>query len=124
MDVVNIEIQHYFSFIRDILFLFISQIMEKTDKRTQNHVTGEKRENKVFSLLKAFHDSGLIVEEPIRAGGRINNFDMLLNNKKVEVKDNAMKIDDLLSLEESINNQPLEEHTVIDGGMNEVLVDS
>lgn len=69
--------------------------MEKTDKRTQNHVTGEKRENKVFSLLKAFHDSGLIVEEPIRAGGRINNFDMLLNNKKVEVKDNAMKIDDL-----------------------------
>lgn len=26
--------------------------------------------------------------------------------------------------EESINNQPLEEYTVIDGGMNEVLVDS
>ena len=69
--------------------------MEKTDKRTQNHITGAKRENEVFSLLKAFHDSGLIIEEPIHTGGRMNNYDILINNKKVEIKDNATKIDEL-----------------------------
>ena len=69
--------------------------MSRNDKRLTNFITGQEREEVVFSLIDSLYKSGLIAEKPIQMGGRNYNYDILLNEKKIEIKDNSSRIDDL-----------------------------
>ena len=66
-----------------------------TDNRKTNYITGQNRENEIYSLLRGLYESGIISEEVNKLGGRNNNYDLTINNHKIEVKNNASNINEL-----------------------------